>query len=41
LMHINISIYKIIDSQNWVYKAWSHNQNRVYKVWSDKYQSYN
>ena len=51
-MNINISIYKIIDSQNGVYKTWSHNQtrvykvyshnqNRVYKVWYDKYQSYN
>jgi len=30
-----------MDSQNRVYKAWSHNQTRVYKVWSRKYQSYN
>jgi len=36
-MQINISTYKIIDSQNIVYKTWSHNQSRVYKVWSRKY----
>jgi len=40
-MQINISTYKIIDSQNRVYKTWSHNQTRVYKVWSHKYQLYN
>jgi len=39
-MQINISTYKIIDSQNRVYKTWSRNQTRVYKVWSDKYESY-